>query len=188
MTYRELYDRIQDKNGRISVKHIRDTVIDITPINLVKEQWTDTIDPTTMRGFYIEGPLGPPTPLLDNQVLIVISRFLSREWRRIVYAKELMHAFDEPEEKADTAEKFDLQIERISDPTASTSPQYVAEIKALWRALGVLCSAELRAEFQEALAEDRMSEAVVATRLKIPEPFVRILAREDFSDVLEGIK
>ena len=187
MTYRELYGRMQNNNGKISTKWIKEQVIDITPISAVKEQWTGVIDNTMMRGFYIEGPLGPPTPLLDNEVLIVLARSLDREWRRIVYTKELMHAFDEPEEKADSPETFDLQIEKVSDPSADMSPQYRAEIKALWRALGVLCSAEMRATFKEEIEKDTMSEAVVSARLSIPEPFVRILVREDFGGVIERL-
>ena len=151
------------------------------------EQWTGVIDNTMMRGFYFEGPLGPPTPLLENEVLIVLARSLDREWRRIVYTKELMHAFDEPKEKADSPDKFDLQIERISDPSADMSPQYRAEGKALWRALGVLCSAKMRAKFKEEIENGAMSEAVVAARLSIPELFVRTLAREDFGDVIERL-
>lgn len=188
MTYRELYDQIQNNNGKNSTKWIRDQVIDVTHITLVREQWTSVIDNTNIRGFYIEGPLGHPVPLLENESLIVLARSLNREWRRIVYTKELMHAFDEPEEKADTPEKFDLQIERIADPSADMSPQYRAEIKALWRALGVLCNAEMRAEFKEAIQKDEMSEAVVAARLSIPEPFVRVLVREDFEEAIRKLK
>ena len=106
MSYRELYERIQGNNGRISTKRIKDIVIDITAIIAVKEQWTGSIDQTKIRSFYIEGPLEPPVPLVENEVLIVLPRSLTKEWRRIVYAKELMHAFDEPNEKADTAEKI----------------------------------------------------------------------------------
>ena len=188
MSYRELYERIQDNNGKISTKRIKDIVIEITEITAVKEQWTGLIDETKIRGFYIEGPLGPPVPLIQNEVLIVLPRSLTKEWRRVVYAKELMHAFDEPDEKADTPKKFDLQIERVADPTAAMSPQYMAESKALWRALGVLCSAERRVEFRDAITRDTMSEAIVATLLRIPERFVGTLMREDFERVIDTLK
>lgn len=188
MTYRHLYDRVQNNNGRISTKWIRDQVIELTHITTVKEQWTGVIDSALMRGFYIEGPLGPPVPLCENEVLIVLARSLNREWRRIVYTKELMHAFDEPEEKADTPETLDLQMNRISDPNADMSPQYRAEIKAQWRALGVLCSEEMREIFREEIEANATSEAVVAARLGIPELFVRVLVRPDFGDVIDTLK
>ncbi len=188
MSYRQLYDRVQNNNGKVSTKKIKDIITDITEITAVKEQWTGLIDETKIRGFYIEGPLGPPVPLDQNEILIVLPRSLTKEWRRVIYAKELMHVFDEPEEKANTPEKFDLQIERVADPTAAMSPQYMAENKALWRALGVLCSAERRAEFRDAIARGTMSEAIVATLLRIPERFVETLVREDFERVINTLK
>jgi hypothetical protein len=190
MTYSELFDRVQrhENTNAISTKWIRDQVIAITSITAVKEQWTGVIDGTVIRGFYIEGPLGPPVPLDENEALIVLARSLDRDWRRIVYTKELMHAFDAPEEKSDTPEKFDVQIERFADPSADMSPQYRAEIKALWRALGVLCPEKLRMTFKEDIAAGKMSEAVVAASLRIPAQFVRILIRDDFADAIEKLK
>ena len=175
MTYRDLYERAQEYGGKISTKWIRDQVIDITNITKIKEQWTGLILKENIRGFYILGPLGPPVTLIENEVLIVLARSLERDWRRIVYTKELMHVFDEAAEMADTTEKFDSQIEKITNPNADMSPQFRAEIKALWRALGVLCKENLRLEFKRAIENEEMSEAVVAARLRIPEQFVRIL-------------
>ena len=188
MSYRELYNRVQPGNGRVSTRQIKDIVIDVTAITAVKEVWTGNLDDTKIRGFYVEGPLGPPVPLAESEALIVVQRSLSRDWRRFVYAKELMHAFDEPNEKADTPEKFDIQIERVSDPTAAVSPQYVAEVKAVWRALGVLCSEAARIEFRNLLAENAVSDAIVAAHLRIPEFYVGALVRDDFDDILNPLK
>ena len=188
MTYSKLYDLVQRHTNKLGTKWIRDQVIDITSISSVKEQWTGVLDDTSIRGFYIEGPLGPPVPLDDNEVLIVLARSLNRDWRRIVYTKELMHAFDEPDEKTDTPEKFDVQSEKFSDPSVEVSPQFRAEVKALWRALGALCPEELRLEFKSAIDNERMSEAVVAARLRIPIQFIRLLIRNDFIKNIEKIK
>ena len=68
------------------------------------------------------------------------------------------------------------------------SSQYRAEIKAQWRALGVLFSEEMRAEFREEIERNAMSEAVVAARLGIPELFVRVLVRPNFGDVIDTLK
>ena len=188
MSYRELYERVQPGNGRVSTRQIKDIVKDVTGITAVKEVWTGVIDETKIRGFYIEGPVGPPVPLAANEVLIVLPRSLTKDWRRVVYAKELMHAFDEPDEKADTRKKFDRQIERIADPTAAMSPQFLAEVKALWRALGVLCSESARAEFRSMIAERVMSDTMVAAQLRIPELFIGTLVREDFEDIIDTLK
>ena len=63
----------------MSTKWIRDQLIDITPVTAVKEQWTGLIDETRIRGFYIEGPLGPPITLAENEVLITLARTLNRD-------------------------------------------------------------------------------------------------------------
>lgn len=187
MSHRELYDRAQGQLGKVSTKWIRDQLIDITPVTAVKEQWTGLIDETRIRGFYIEGPLGPPITLAENEVLITLARTLNRDWRRIVYTKELMHAFDTAEEKADTPEKFELQMEDLGDPSADMSPQARAEIKAFWRALGVLCSAEQRELFRLAVERQQVSAAVVAARLRIPERYIRHLVRDDFQNIVNGL-
>lgn len=90
-------------------------------------------------------------------------------WRRFVYAKKLMHVFDEPAEKAGDEKTFDQQIKRFRGPTVETSPQYRAEVKALWRGLGVLCPEgnrmELKAQFDDgSVSLGRRSAFPSATR------------------------
>ena len=187
MSYRQLYARAQDQPGKVSTRWMRDQIIDITPVTTVKEQWTGLIDETQLRGFYIEGPLGPPIPLAENEVLITLARSLNRDWRRIVYTKELMHSFDTDEEKADTAEKFELQMEDLGDPSSEMSPQARAEIKAFWRALGVLCNADLRDQFRLAFEREEMSAAIIAARLRIPERYIRHLVRTDFQNIIDPL-
>lgn len=188
MSYRKLYERVQPGNGRVSTRQIKDIVIEVSNITSVREVWTGNLDAKKVRGFYIEGPIGEPVTLAANEVLIVLPRSLTKDWRRIVYAKELMHAFDEPDEKADTRERFDRQIERVADPTAAISPQFVAEVKALWRALGVLCSESARSEFRRLIAERVMSDSVVAAHLRIPELFIGTLVRDDFEEIIDSLK
>jgi hypothetical protein len=188
MPFSDLYDRVQEQTPKISSRWIRDEVIHLTHISAVKEQWTGLIDTESMRGFFIEGPLKPPVPLAENEALIVLARALPKEWRRFVYTKELMHAFDTPEEKADTPEKFDLQVERLGDPSAEISPQYRAEAKAFWRALATLCPEEHRLAFKAATEAGEISPAVIGARLQIPTQYVRNLLREDFTAIVEKLK
>ena len=187
MPYRELYARVQNQPGKVSTRWLRDQIIAITPVTAVKERWTNLIDDTHIRGFYIEGPLGPPVPLADNEVLITLARSLDKDWRRFVYTKELMHAFDTDDEKADTPEKFELQLEDLDDPSADMSPQARAEIKAFWRAVGVLCNADLREQFRLAVQDEKMSPTVGAARLRIPERYIRHLVRNDFQNIVDRL-
>lgn len=187
MSYSELYKRVQAREPKISSRWLRDEVISITSITKVCEQWTGVIDSKILRGFWIEGPLGPPVPLLENEALIVLPRGLDKPQRRFVYTKELMHAFDEPEEKADTPEKFDLQVEKFGDPSKDTSPMFRAEAKAFWRALGVLCPEKYRLEAKQLLLNNEVDEAIVASRLKIPVNYVRELMRDEFEVIIKHV-
>lgn len=188
MSFADLYKRAQAKKPKISTGWVRDQVIDLTPISTVYELWTGLIDPTDMRGFWIEGPLGAPRPLAENEALIVLARDLPKPWRRIVYTKELMHAFDEDDEKADSPDKLDKQVNKFSDPTADGSPQFRAEAKAFWRALAVLCPEEYRAEQKKAIEAGSATAAMMAVRLAIPERYIDDILRENFLEIVDAVK
>jgi hypothetical protein len=188
MSFDELYKRVQSKNPKISSKWIRDQVIDLTSIATVREQWTGAMDDTDMRGFWIEGPMRPPIALEENEALVVLARGLSKPWRRFVYTKELMHAFDEEGEKTDSAEKLDQQVERFSDPTVEKTPQYKSEVKAFWRALAVLCPEDYRLEQVKGVEAGDITLSMVATRLVIPERYIRHLFRGNFLEIVQALK
>ena len=187
MSYEELYRAVQQEKPKIKTGWLRDRVISITHIQRVKETWTGVLNDAILRGFWIEGPLGPPINIADNEALIVLARHLDKSWRRFVYTKELMHAFDTNEERADTSEKFETQIEKFGDPTKETSPMFRAEQKAFWRALGALCPEEFRLSAQKEIQDGLTSLDVVATKLKIPTTFARELFRDDYLKIIEHV-
>lgn len=188
MSYAKLYDAAQGLQGKISTRWLRDEAIGLSSITKIKEQWTGVLDESSIRGFFVEGPLEPPVPLEENEALIVLARSLNKHWRRFVYTKELMHVFDEPDEKANTPEKFDAQAEKFGDPSAQTSPQYRAESKAFWRAIAILCREEKRLEYKAAIDAEEMSLEVVSTALQIPSVYARHLFRDDFLTILGHVK
>lgn len=188
MSYAQLYDDIQSIHAKINTNYLREKISGLTRISRIKEQWSGELDERYIRGFYIEGPLGPPSNIGQNEVLIVLARGLDKHMRRIVLAKELMHAFDDEEELADTAEKFDSQVERLLSPSKGPSPQVRAENKAFWRALGILCSEERRSAYAKKLAAGEITLPVIAAALQIPTQYVRHYFREDFLAIIESIK
>ncbi|HEX3973422.1 MAG TPA: hypothetical protein VHX19_18970, partial [Stellaceae bacterium] len=101
-----------------------------------------------------------------------------------IYTKELMHVFDEENEKAGDEKTFDIQIEKFADPNADTSPQYRAEGKAFWRALAVLCPEQKRQEFKEKISQGTMSYEVVSASIRVPAKYVRELMRPDFETII----
>jgi len=193
MTFACLFEEVQCCPPPVSTRWLKERALHYSSIVTIKEQWSGLLDPADLRGCYIEGPLGPPIPLAENESLIVLSREMCRGhqgiyWRRFVYTKELMHVFDRLDEKAGSAETFDLQIEKFKDPSKELSPQFRAESKALWRALAVLCPENLRLESQRQLSEGAISHEVLAATLRIPARYVRELMRPDFAEIIARIK
>lgn len=174
---------------RISTKWLRQKAIEFSEITKVKEQWSGIIDAASLRAFYLEGPIGPPIPLKEKEALIVLSRAIclgpqGDYWRRFIFTKELMHVFDAPDEKTDNRDKLDKQIQRLRDPAATDTPQYRAELKAYWRALGVLCTQKKRDEHKALLEKDQISWDVVAASLSIPVAAVRNMMSDNFDTYL----
>ena len=62
MSFSALYAAVQGLPGRISTRWLRDTAIELSDFTRLVEQWSGAIDPKYMQGFFIEGPLGPPSP------------------------------------------------------------------------------------------------------------------------------
>lgn len=192
MSFRRLYELVQQQPGRISTRWLKEEAIRLSDIAGVKEQWSGVIDPAVIRGFYIEGPMGPPVPLGDSESLIVLARAMCQgplgdHWRRFIYTKELMHVFDTAEEKAGDEETFDRQIDKFGDPSAPMNPQFKAEVKALWRALAVLCTDVQRLEYKRAVLEGQISLDVVASALRLPTLYVQQLFRDDFENYVNSV-
>jgi hypothetical protein len=187
MSFKKLHELVQSQKGVISTKWLKEEAISLSSINGIKEQWSGVLDDASLRGFYIEGPQGPPVPLEENEALIVLSRSMCKgplgaHWRRFVYTKELMHVFDTLEEKTDDAAKLDLLIRRFSDPSKGMPPQFWAENKAYWRALMCLCPDDRRKEYLAQINANAISLEVVASALRIPPTAVSDLFRADFPD------
>lgn len=192
MAFSDLYAESQDRPTPISTKWLKERAIRYSSITAVKEQWSGVIDPVGLRGFYLEGPIGPPIPLQANESLIVLSRAMcigpvGEYWRRFIYTKELMHVFDTAAEKTDTPEKFDIQIDKFGDPNKEMSQQFRAEQKAFWRALLVLCPELARQRLIDDVQTGAASEEVVSARLRLPIAVIRELARADFKPITDLI-
>jgi hypothetical protein len=186
MPFSDLYSAVQASGTeRISTNWLRERAIEFSLIRDVREQWSGAVDPHYLRGFYIEGPMGPPVSVEEHKALIVLSRSMclgaqGEYMRRFILTKELMHVFDTDEEKANTRERFDKQIQRLKDPDAEPNAQHRAELKAYWRALGVLCTEEKRLEYKALLADDKIGWEVVAASLRIPLAQVRLMMDDNY--------
>ena len=192
MAFKDLYEAVQKIDGKISTRDLTTLAIEHSEIKHVREVWSDVVVDVSLRGFYIEGPLGPPVPIPEGGALIVLSREMvkgvsGKHWRHFVYTKELMHVFDTEAEKANTEETFDVQIQRFADPTKEISPQFWAEAKAMWRALMVLCQEKVRLDFKAKLADDSISLDYMAASLRIPVSYVHHLLQPNFENIIDVV-
>ena len=108
-------------------------------------------------------------------------------WKRFVCCKELMHVFDSPKERADSALKFQQLIDEIEAPlpASASSDMYKSESKTKWMALAVLCPEPIRETFRARLESGEMSDYELAVELRIPETYIRILMSERYDRVLK---
>src|SRR5262249_4235869 len=110
-------------------------------------------------------------------------------WRRFVFTKELMHVFDEPAEKAGDDATFDIQIAKFKDPRLDRPPpQYVAEMRAMWRALAVLCPEQDRRRFKEQPKRKSIGLEVIAASLRLPSTYVHAYMHDDFEAIIASMK
>jgi hypothetical protein len=193
MPFADLYDAVQTLDGRISTSWIRAKCIEFSPINSVKEIWSSVFNDEYLRGCYVEGPMDQPVAIPPDGCLIILSRAMCLEkpygdhWRRFVLTKELMHVFDEADEKASCSNTLEDQVQGFSDPTLG-APQYVAENKAVWRAAGVLCQEARRLQFKQQLGQSEISFDVVAAALQIPVNYVRLLMHDHYEVIIQHLK
>ncbi len=110
-------------------------------------------------------------------------------WRRFVCCKELMHVFDTPGERVDSAIKFDQLLEELASPPllSDASPMYLSENRTKWMALAILCPLPLREHYRGRWLDGEMSDYDVALELRIPEGLVKTVMAEYTAAVISSL-
>lgn len=95
-------------------------------------------------------------------------------WRRFVCCKELMHVFDNTDERTDTLEKFEQLLDEIEAPLPADaqSPMYRTESITKWMAVLILCPKPVREFLRPQWEAGEMSDYEVALELRIPEVLI----------------
>ena len=187
MSYRALYDSIQPLPVHIRRKLIRTKVQEIAEAPGI-QVLASALDTRSVRGFYVS-PRNVNHPLVKQfgRHVIVVARGLNRCWTRFIMVKELMHLLDEVEEATDTGDEFETMLSELNVPSKEKSPQTLAELKAFWMALGVLCPENIRLELQREREEGRIDDYSIALRLRIPEAYVHNLFTPRYSVNIQAI-
>jgi hypothetical protein len=111
----------------------------------------------------------------NNAVVFINSRFQDDiPMRRIIAAKELMHVFDSPDQKADNPAKFKTLLDEIaSSPIPEDqSERYAADRGALWKAILSLVPPWIRDEHRQSGSDQPHKAAELAALLWLPENVV----------------
>jgi hypothetical protein len=125
---------------------------------------------------------------LEDIAEIHVSRHLEMPWRRLVACKEMIHLHDGKSAQVKTPEAFDRLVDdMVAHPYAdgaprSYSPPAIADILALWSALGVLCPLPLIGAFRREIREERMTSEDVANYLAVPTELMKWVLSPEFED------
>lgn len=178
MSYLDLYNACQELPITVSRGIIRSKIEELLGggqrIAVVKTDMKVEV----CRGMYL-APTNQTRRIVQQlgcHIIVLPREGNNRCWERLVTIKECMHIFDGAEEATDTGAAFERLLAEFSGgvSVANVSPQYRAETRALWRAMGVLCPEQARLQ----LAAERdagLTDYQIALRLRIPEVYVKFL-------------
>lgn len=195
MSYKDLYDYAQtvevyDKGKQyVSRTSLRDKAVCIAGIEKIAHVRTGA-DLGVSRGFWLN-PTNKEHHLVQQLGchIIVTERGLNNCWERFVYVKELTHLFDAEEERTMGSEAFDNLLGEFASqgPIDDRSPQWIAESKAVWGALALLCPEAKRREFAEERQAVKIDDYEIALRLRIPQFHVPKLFSPTFEKMLKRL-
>lgn len=129
-------------------------------------------------------PYGDPVWITE----VRYARSLNMCWRRFVCCKELMHAFDSPEEQASSPERFRRLLTELELPPPNQSPMLHSENRTIWQAMAALAPARLIAKFNQPYALGTISNYDIAMELRIPEFYVPHIMHEAFPRVVQSLR
>jgi hypothetical protein len=114
---------------------------------------------------------------------------LNECWKRYVCCKELMHIFDNADERVNCPDRFIKLLDEIESPLPSdlASPMYKTETRTMWMALAILCPEPVRAHFKPKWDSKELSDYDVALELKIPEGTIKAAMADSFAAILAAL-
>ncbi|MDZ4777775.1 MAG: hypothetical protein SGJ23_13425 [Alphaproteobacteria bacterium] len=111
-------------------------------------------------------------------------------WQRFVQCKEVMHAFDPQEAKANSDARVAQLLEEISVPldSGNQTPVYRSENPTLWMALAVFCPVRFRNKYRLLYEQGHLTPYEVALKARIPEQYVPAMMSERMESAEKALK
>lgn len=192
MNFADLYEYAASfKDPIVGVSgHLRPRIImnhhDVGEVNF----WPVEVDEDDILGYMVydrdrSTPHGDEFRIVD----IRYSRDLNRCWRRFVCCKELMHVFDNEDERTDSRHKFFTQMTQLESAPLKqdASPMLSAEIKTVWMALAVLCPLPLRNQYLPAWQKGELTDYDVALKFRVPELVIHNVMSDYFERAIDSL-
>ncbi|WP_257385005.1 hypothetical protein [Tahibacter caeni] len=183
MSYKKLYEFCQQQNIPVSRSVLIRKVKELTGKSALVVK--SDLNPDLVRGFFLSANNKSIRIVQQAQgrAVIVLARQLNYCWERFVWSKELMHLFDDNAiNNVSNAADFENLLEEFASPQLERSDMMDAEVRSFWMALGALCPEAKRQEFEALRRAGQITDLEIATRLRIPEHYVRTLFEQRFKE------
>lgn len=151
------------------------------------------MDPTKLRGAFYQFTTHPGVYTAPNFcTLIVYSAKLSKDWQRLVCAKELIHVLDGEAEKTKTEAEVQGLIDKIIGPL-STEDFGLADIMAakdklaVYQAAAVLFPDAARTDALAQIKAGNKTEEQIAKQASVPLQFVKLVLADEWPSIKSDI-
>jgi hypothetical protein len=120
--------------------------------------------------------------------VILVARGLTYEWERMIVIKELMHMLDGDKHATDSGAKFETVLtELMLGGSADRTPETDAEIRAAWRAIGLICPEKIRKQYKATRCPTGADDPEIAKALKVPVSYVGLMFGANFENRLADV-
>ena len=183
MSYQKLLSQFE--NHPISIK--RTDIIGAVNeyIDRPVKLFVSGLDTELLRGYYLSSEEAANSRWRNfsgGGPVVVVARGLNRCWSRLVIIKELMHVFDEENQKTSTADNFEIVLNELSSgvPTDDMAIQTRREHSSVTMALRILCPIAHISQMKEDFQKGQITPYDIALQFRIPEQYVSVILNESF--------
>jgi hypothetical protein len=193
MSLQRLLERFDPiKELPVEIPEVRDAIMQIGFQDEIRFIPCDKMNPAHLRGVFYQFTRHP-RPYADPEfwTLIIYSSQMTKEWQRLVCAKELIHVMDGKAEKTKTPDELQGLIDKIIGPL-STEDFGLADVMAakdklaVYQALGVLFPDAAWADAQLALKAGKTRQQIMEQAC-IPGQFANLVLADEWPAVKKDI-
>ena len=179
----------------VKLAAISEHIIETSPVDKLYRASVD-IDPEILKGAYREYHHKPPYAPPGGEIVgeVIYSQHLGPYEARLVQCKEMLHAFDNADEKASDIEHvkqlakdiilpLDIMIQRAG----AISRHFLSDKSMLIPALAILLPRDFLNEVRPYYEAEKVTVADISKLAKVPSAYVRVALLSDWQSLVEQI-